>query len=134
MVERETKCKRHSRGLGNDGEWADLLLSELVRGLVGAYVVSVYIYTITYMEQWGLDVILVCILAHGLLGILHVVLEVPMDFVKVDSVVSGMQIGNFGLWEGIITTSGKEWRYACCGKEWRYACCGMWSIIVSKLS
>ena len=85
----EAEGERHGRWLGNDREWTDLLLCKLAQGPVGAYVVGVHMNMIANMTWWGLKVILVCILAHGLLGILHAISEEPVDFVKVDSPVPG---------------------------------------------
>ena len=76
--------------MGDDGKGSDFLLSELARGVVGAYVIGVHISVIADLKQWGFHAILVCILAHGLLSILHVVSEVPVDFVEVDGEMSGM--------------------------------------------
>ena len=86
---RKTKSKGHSQRLGDDGKGSDFLLSELVRGAVGAYVISVHISVIADSKRWGFHAILVCVLAHGLLSVLHAVSEVPVDFVEVDGEMSG---------------------------------------------
>jgi len=85
----DTQCERHCRGLGNDGEWADLLFSQLSSCPIGLDVVSTDVSVISYMKQWRFHAVLIGVLSHGILGILHMATQELVNFIKVDSNVLG---------------------------------------------
>jgi len=68
----EAQCERHRRGLGHDGEWADLLFSQLASCPIGLDVVSTDINAISHMKRRRFHVILIGVMSHGILGVLHV--------------------------------------------------------------
>jgi len=85
----EAQHERHHGGLGNDGEWANLLFSQLSSCPIGPDVVSMDISVISYVKQLRFHVVLIGILSHGILGILHTAMQELVNFVKVDSEVLG---------------------------------------------
>jgi len=86
----EVQCERHHRGLGNNGEWADLLFSQLLSCPIGPDVVSTDVSTISYAKWQRFHVVLIGVLSHGILGILHTATQELVNFAKVDSKVLGM--------------------------------------------
>ena len=115
--------------MGNNGEQANLLLSELASGAVHAYVVRMYKHVVSNPERQQYYAILIRIFLHGVLCILHTIAKEFMHFIEVHSEMLGTQVGNLDIWvngnQQVIST----------GREERgYACGGMRSIVVSKLS
>ena len=126
---RETKGERHWRRLGNNGEQADLLLSELASGAVRAYVVGMYKHMVSDPERRRYYAILIHIFLHGVLCVLHTIAKEFMHFIEVHSEMLGMQVSNLDIW-----VNGNQ-RVISAGREERgYARGGMRSIVVSKLS
>ena len=109
----EVQCERHHRGLGNNGEQADLLFSQLSSCPIGLNVVSTDISTISYVKQQRFHVVLIGILSHGILGVLHTATQELVNFVKVDSEVLGANIRYFSVWvnsnQWVISAGCKEW-------------------------
>src|SRR5258706_16359890 len=81
----KTEGERHCGGLCDNGEGADFSFCKLVRSLIGAYVVGMNVNTISYVERRGFNVVLICVLAHGVLCVLHLLFEELVNLVKIDS-------------------------------------------------
>ena len=85
----EVQRERHHRGLGHNGEWANLLFSQLASCLIGPDVVSTDISAIFYVKQRRFHVVLIGVLSHGILGILHTAMQELVNFIEIDSEVLG---------------------------------------------
>ena len=81
----KTEGERHCGGLRDDGEGANFSFRELARSPIGAYVVGTNVNVISYTERRGFNAVLICVLAHGVLCVLHSLFEELVNLVKIDS-------------------------------------------------
>jgi hypothetical protein len=94
----ETKGERHSGGLRDYGERADLLLSEFASGAVCADVIGANEDSVSDTERRRGLAIAVCVGSHSVLRVLHPVAKELVDLIEVNGEMSSTEVGYFSVW------------------------------------